>query len=389
MLEARVQRLFLAQGIFAERGLIPSAGGGRRLVATDIDVLISDYSTGFNLTLRHAECKSGSRVASLDRAIWMNGVRAMLGANSSHLILESFDEDAADFARSLGVDVMTLNQLAALERDLGIPADDWPNRSAFQLFDPKINSWFRRGKSRSASEGEKAVREAIHFVRTDSWRQFRYALLNQALRTLQVLSGLARISTPDLGCGLSIRYVASAILVRFSQYVLAICHDVSRVPISDIAKYLEDRLSFGDQDPQRLRAVIGNTVMWTEQLLREKGISVPPDLSPDHMFQPPDHAQGLVGLIRELLSLPHEAKYLPISMETEQFGNELGLASFPRLRSAANAGKGLTQLSKAFLVASMGIDSSVIAPVRIELESNARGGPRNGGAIQPPLQESQ
>jgi hypothetical protein len=40
-LEARVQRLFLAQGIFAERGLLPSAGDGHRMMATDIDVLTS------------------------------------------------------------------------------------------------------------------------------------------------------------------------------------------------------------------------------------------------------------------------------------------------------------------------------------------------------------
>ncbi len=55
-LEARVQRVFMAQGVFAERGLCPSASPSHRMLATDIDVLTSEYVSGFHLTRRHAEC---------------------------------------------------------------------------------------------------------------------------------------------------------------------------------------------------------------------------------------------------------------------------------------------------------------------------------------------
>ena len=72
-LEARVQRLFLAQGIFAERSLYPAADAGHSLLATDIDVLVSEYASGYHLTRRHAECKSGKRVRILDRVLWLNG----------------------------------------------------------------------------------------------------------------------------------------------------------------------------------------------------------------------------------------------------------------------------------------------------------------------------
>ena len=96
-LEARFQRLYLAQGVFAERSLLPAADTGRRLMATDIDVLISEYSSGFHLTRRHAECKSGRRVRTLDRILWLAGVRTLLGADASYLVLASFDEDANEF----------------------------------------------------------------------------------------------------------------------------------------------------------------------------------------------------------------------------------------------------------------------------------------------------
>ena len=53
-LEARVQRLFLAQRVFAERHLFPAASPDHRMLAIDIDVLVSEYASGFNVTKRHA-----------------------------------------------------------------------------------------------------------------------------------------------------------------------------------------------------------------------------------------------------------------------------------------------------------------------------------------------
>ena len=67
----------------------------------------------------------------MDRVLWLNGVRSMLGADASYLVLESFDEDATDFAKDLSVDVMTLKQLETLEKDFNVPPDQWPNRSNF------------------------------------------------------------------------------------------------------------------------------------------------------------------------------------------------------------------------------------------------------------------
>ena len=96
-LEARAHRLFLAQGSFAERGLLPTATADRRMLATDIDVLVSEYGSGFHLTRRHVECKSG-KFKLLDRILWLNGVRTLLRANSSYLIATDVDLSASDFA---------------------------------------------------------------------------------------------------------------------------------------------------------------------------------------------------------------------------------------------------------------------------------------------------
>ena len=249
-LEARVQRLFLAQGIFAERGLIPAVDVGHRLSATDIDVLASEYSSGFHLTRRHAECKSGKNVRTLDRVLWLNGVRTMLGADASYLVLRTFDEDATDFARDLSIDIMTNRQLRIWEGSLKVPQDKWPNRSNYAVIDPIRKKALDLGKQREAQEIDRIVRQVIQFVEIDSWRVFGYGRFNRLLGLLKSLSDVQEESSLRGAKRVFSRYSASALLVRLSQYLLAICYDVSRVPVSDLHAYLLNRLVFGDRDPQ-------------------------------------------------------------------------------------------------------------------------------------------
>lgn len=362
-LEARVQRLFFAQGIFAERSLFPAADVNHRLLATDIDVLASEYSGGFHLTRRHAECKSGRRVAILDRLLWLNGVRNLLSADASYLVLESFDEDAADFARSLDIDVMTFKQLETWERGLDLPEGHWPNRSNYKIIDPAKAEWIKLGRPKVAAEPERIVRQAIQFVEIDSWQRFGYGRLNRLLRLLKILSDLPFESTDGEPRPVSVRYCASALLVRLCQYLLAVCHDVSRVPVSDLESYLTGRLVFGDQDPGRAQGLVDSTINWMSQTLKDQGIAIPPGVDSTRFFQSPQYTEGFVALIGKLLASPNQARYLPISMETDQFGEAEGTEMFPRLRSAWHAGRDLVALVRGFTVASLGVDNSILLPI--------------------------
>ena len=362
-LEARVQRMFLAQGIFAERTLFPAAAADHRLMATDIDVLVSEYSSGFHLTRRHAECKSGRRVGTLDRILWLTGVRAMLGADASYLVITTFDEAAADFARSLSVDVMTVKQLETWEKALNIQTDHWPNRSDFRTIDPIRKKSLDLGKPKSASESEKMVRKAIQFAEVDSWRTFGYGKLNRLLGILKNLSDASEGITPDGDRDSHARYAASVLLVRLSQYLLAVCHDISRVPVSDMHSYLLSRLTFGDQNPDRASGLVRSTVDWMSQALRNRDLRIPPEVDSTRLFQPPQYSEGLVALTQKILIAPHEARYLPVSVETEQFGKKQELKHFPRLRSAWQSGNSLAALVSGFAVASLGVEKSLLSPL--------------------------
>ena len=371
-LEARVQRVFLAQGVFAERSLCPAADIKHRLLATDIDVLVSEYSSGFHLTRRHAECKSGRRFRSLDRILWLSGVRAMLGADASYLVLPSFNEDGTQFARNLGVDIMTIRQLETWEKALKIPLDCWPNRSNFETLDPDKTLWLSLGKQENALESDAAVRKAVQFVEIDSWRVFGYSLLNRLLALLSQLSEVANKTNPTKAKAANIRYSVSALLVRLCQYLLAVCYDVSRVPVSNLHSYLANRLTFGDQDPERARGLVQSTVSWMGQALKQRGMTIPPEVDTSRLFQPPTYSDGLVSLVEKLLGAPNEARYLPIAMDTHQFGTDQDTEKLPRLRSASNAGSDLVALVKAFAIASVGLDSAVLTPLGQEAAADRK-----------------
>ena len=291
-------------------------------------------------------------------------VRTLLGADASYLVLRTFNEDATDFARSLDVDVMTVKQLEIWESALNITEQHWPSRSDFRLIDPIRLNARNLGKQKDASEVAKVMRNATQFVEIDSWRVFGYGKLNHLFRILKSLSEVHDQLAPKEEERLYARYSASALLVRLSQFLLAMCLDISRVPISDVQSYLLSRLTYGNQDPDSVRGLLNSTVGWVSHALRERGMALPPEADLNRLYRPPLYSEGLIALIQTLLSAPNEARYLPIAVEIEQFGKEEDTNLLPRLRSAWRAGHHLAALVRAFATASLGVSASLLKPLR-------------------------
>jgi hypothetical protein len=139
-LESRLARVFLAQGSFAERRLFPAADAKRQKLATDVDVLVSEYGSRFDLTRRHVECKGG-KVPVLDRVLWLSGLRKLLEADASYLVLQDVHYEVARFAWDLDVQLVSTRQVGDWESSLQIPLDRWPCRSDFQSLEPARGRW--------------------------------------------------------------------------------------------------------------------------------------------------------------------------------------------------------------------------------------------------------
>jgi hypothetical protein len=355
--------MFLAQGLFAERGLLPMATPDRRMLATDIDVLVSEYGSGFHLTRRHVECKSGG-FPLVDRILWLNGVRALLHADSSYLIAADVDLAASDFARGLDVQLFTGLHLDAWEKAIGIPANVWPCRSDFATFDTARATWQRLSGDKAADESWRFLRTTLAFVEVESWLRPKYRLLNKLIRLLTEIGKQFDSYDPDQA--LCARYVFSALLVRLSQYLLGICADVAGIMPADVDKYLTSRLTFGDQDPAQAISLTQGTVTWMRELLRAKGIVVPNDIDPARLHTPPTYAPELVILVRRLLDQSQEARYLPLAVERMQFGLEVD-DRLARLRAAAGSADSLAALLKAFVARTFKVPNALGANVHADL----------------------
>ena len=361
-LEARIQRVFMAQGVFAERGLCPSASPSHRMLATDIDVLTSEYVSGFHLTRRHAECKGG-KIPLLDRILWLNGVRSLLGADGSYLILSDFDKDASDFALSLEIHLIIFSQLGAWESSISIPHDAWPCRSDFATYDSALVAWTRLSGASDSDAYWRFLREVSAFIKIDSWLSFRYRYLNRLFRFMDGLSKQYDRMHSNRDQTLCARYCFSGLIVRLSQYLLSICSDVTRLPATDVKAYLTQHFTYGDQDPERTSALIKSIVDWVKHGLEKKGIPLPTDIDPSRLFEAPAYTPDLLELIDRLLQQGDEARYLTIAVEAMQFSTPTTVSKFPKLLAAATAGSNLAALVKGFAIRAFSTPTELAEPV--------------------------
>lgn len=365
LLEARVQRLFLAQGSFAERGLIPAATTDRRMLATDIDVLISEYVSGFHITRRHIECKTG-KFPLLDRILWLRGVRAMLGADSSYLIASDVDLEADAFARSLQVEIFSVAQLESWEMSAGVDPDVWPCRSDHAVYDAARIVWNNRATMKDADDDWRWLRQGLLFVEVEGWRELRYRHLNKALRILEELAGRYPLIKVDPEKSRATRYLFSALLVRLAQYSMAVCADLLPIPRDERESYLTRRLTFGDQDPEQAAGIISMTIEWLKRALAMKGVALPAEVDLARVQAPPAYAKEFAALTEEILAHSTEARHMVLSTEREQFGTQ-GDEKLHRLRAAANSGCRVAAHLKGFVVRAFSIPKGLADPIHDEL----------------------
>ena len=213
------------------------------------------------------------------------------------------------------------------------------------------------------------LREILGFIEIDSWLSFQYRYLNKLLRFIADIARQYERIPSDRNRELCSRYLFSALLVRLCQYLLAICYDVSRLPVTDMEDYIRQRLIYGDQDPERTSDLMNATVGWIKQGLERKGISMPSEIDIGRLYESPQYAADLLALINRILQQSHEARYLPIAMETSQFSTPEVVSKFPRLKAAATAGDSLAAIVKGFVTRAFSIPRNLTKPVSDDLRA--------------------
>lgn len=361
-LEARVQRLFLAQGVHAERNIIIRTARKDSRMATDVDVLAIAYAANFHPSVFHAECKGEKNAKVLERSFWLAGVRSLLSADRSLLVLPSYDRDSSDFARQLGIETLAIETLAGLEASYQVPHDWWPGRSDFERWDQftmaratVVDKYSLRGY---------AIDELAEICSEYAWKPFNYATLNRTLRLIaSSCEELSRVpDTEELQE--FYKFYISAGLVRFSHYMLNVCQDLVSSRPTDRKAYLEEKLVFGDSEPYKTKRMVNGWINMVKSELAQYSIPFPERWTPGLFLAAPAYHQTLLAFIEKLLAQPERSIFLPLAMEMVQFGHQ----EEPRgeVRKWVDAGRPIAESLKAFFVQEMGVNASLLAPVDSE-----------------------
>jgi hypothetical protein len=154
-------------------------------------------------------------------------VRELLKADSSHLVGKDLDLEASAFAASLDIQLMTLKHLENLETSLDLNGTVWPCRSDFQWYDELKRQISGISKDKNDSRS-RYIKACMTFIEIESWISFRYSNLNKLFRLAEDLPKLCDSGAANDEQELNCRYIFSALMVRFCQFLLAICLSPSR-----------------------------------------------------------------------------------------------------------------------------------------------------------------
>lgn len=360
-LEARLQRLLIALGTHAERGLIVRTSPQESRIVTDIDVLGVNYTQDFHRSVLHAECKGEKRAKTLDRMFWLVGVRKLLQADRSILVMQSHDSSSSAFARALEIETLSFNSLQELEDRYSISKDWWPGRTDYKRWDNLQPTRDRYSSLPSLTdELSDSIKQLYALCYEDAWRSSPYGPLNRLLRLMGRIAEDSKSTELTPAVLQVVRMSISYGLVRLSHYLLNTCQDLVIRQPSDRSTFLSDRLIFGNQNAVQMRMLTERYMRMMKSALDQYGVEPPARWETDFMLQTPKYQEALLETVQRLLDRPEQAVNLPLAMELVQFG----FAPEPRavVEAAVEAGKPAVGVTKALLTQEFSIPHELLEP---------------------------
>lgn len=356
-LEARIQRLFICQGAFAERALFLRPAKAASNLVTDVDVVAHDYSINLRHTRIYAECKGGKNVSTLDRVVWVRGMMSVLSAERGYLVVDHCRPESSAFASSNGVEILEHAGLAALENALRIGPAFWPGRANFSTYEP-IDAAVGREADAKGNAFQHWILEASEIWREASALSFSYGRLNHLLAQVEQLASIIKTESPPSESVLTYHYAAAALLVRLSQYVLFAAADTLGLTKIAREEFIAERLTSGSLGLEQTRNVMRVALNLAKSKLQEHGVEPPPNWDPEHLISPPTYARAFAEVVDRVVADGHRARMLPLALELRLFGyggDERGSSGL--IKRAAYA-LPLTGLIRGFVVQSLGLPES-------------------------------
>lgn len=316
--EVRVAQAWFWEGYYVRRGVdLQHRFGFEVSSVTDLDVL--GYS--FDSSLKHqkfiGEVKTGkanNTPRPLDRALWMRGLRELVGAAGGE-VTTAFKTSAAvrDACRGLGVTVQHLDDLAARENRLDIEQfDDFGSQGdTIALLRRDVQNFVKK---------DGALERGYWFLVSEVWFLEPFDALK---RTLGLIRELGKIWPPEShtdAIAVARWFFAEAISVVTLNLAI-IAGEANSMDANAFQDTANSRLASGDAPIYAVRKLSERFDEYLAKILTS--IDAPPDILTTAMGAfmpvPPDYSAPLLELISRMADDAATTALLPRQLDAVLF----------------------------------------------------------------------
>jgi hypothetical protein len=300
-LEMRLARMAFWKGAYARRGV----NLGRHfhpepLVVTDLDLLAIDVTSGLGLAKTIGEAKSGTGKSApkpLDRAIWIAGLKPLVGATGGILVTASpASARVRDTAATLGVTSLTVDDLQRWETT-HLPA------ALHDVGSHGPGAFAADHTARAMAKGEPSLERVYWFLKSEVWFLDPW---QSTKRLIGAVGELRRHWTPDVddGQAAALRWMYAESLSILTLQLVALVGIYQTSNLQGWPAQVKDRLAEGAIPAGNQHALANAFDKYLAHILGE--LNAPSTVQVEAMGAfhpiPPDWADALIELLTRLES---------------------------------------------------------------------------------------
>jgi len=316
--EVRVAQAWFWDGIYVRRGVdLQHRFGPDVSTVTDLDVLgyTPDSKSGFRKSIGEVKTgRSNNTPKPLDRALWMRGVRELVGADSGEVTTAfRVSDPARDLCRRLGVTVQHMDDLATRERRLEIASveDTGAHGETIALVRDRVAKFAKK---------DPLLERAWWFLVSEVWFLEPFDALK---RTLGVVRELGRSWPPD----------AHADAMEAARWFFAECISIITLNLAVVAGEANSMSRDAFRRTAMARLATGDLPFHGVQKLSERvdvfvgkvlsSLNAPAEVITSTIGAfapvPPDYAEPLLDLIDRLAAEAASTATLPRLVDVVMF----------------------------------------------------------------------
>lgn len=360
--EVRVAQAWFWDGYYVRRGVdLQHRFGSEVSTITDLDILGYTFDPALSYHKRIGEVKTGKSSSTpkpLDRALWMRGLRDLVGAESGE-VTTAFHPSVGvrDLCRSLGVAVQHLDDLTAREGRLHIQdvTDQGSQGESVALIRDEVQTFVKP---------DPMLERAYWFLVSEVWFLEPYDALKRTLGLIRELVKTWPAESHTAAMTAARWFLAEAVSVTTLNLAI-IAGDANSMDADAFKTMASARLAAGDVPIYALRSLSDRVDQYIGKLLTS--VDAPADLRVNAMGafspMPPDYTEPLLELISRLAASAAPTASLPRQLDAVIFerlvrGRDLSPELRQRLRLSRNTDR-LMRLIGAFLRGQFNIPAEV------------------------------